>query len=56
MTSMIDICLVPFVCSVNYLSVTLGLYLFAYLFIYLFIYFTFILSHRRRPDDVFKRL
>ena len=44
MTSMIDICLVPFVCSVNYLSVTLGLYLFAYLFIYLFIYLFYFYS------------
>ena len=41
MTSLIDICLVQFVYLVNYLSVTLGLYLFAYLFIYLFILLLF---------------
>ena len=38
MTYMIDICLVPFVYSVNYLSVTLDLYLFIQLYVFLLLF------------------
>ena len=41
---MIYICLVPFVYTVNYLFVTLGLYLFIYLFVFFYIY-----SHPLQP-------
>ena len=45
MTYTIHIYLVLFIYSVNYLSVTLGLFR-----------FTFIPNHRRSPEDAVKRL